>query len=250
MFGLKIRLVLIYILVLFLFSCKESKPPELHIFCGTTMADAMTKLADEFQKENKCSVEIIKGGTGNLLETIRLNKSGDLFLPGSDSYILQNKENEFLDTVCLGFNMASIMVQKGNPCKIASIEDLYNSKFRVVLSNENSGSIGKESEKILSKYGIYDKVIENAYKLTTDSKDLTRMLIKNEADIALNWSAIAQWGDNNYYLDIIKIEDKYCKKRPLILCRLKYSKNTELSKKFIEFSASEKGKMIFKEFGF
>ena len=248
---MKPKIIILIILTLLIFStCSEEKKEHLLIYCGITMIQPMNEIAKEFEENNNCSIEIIKGGTGNLFNTFEMNKSGDLFLPGSTRYYKDKYKSFFSDTVTLGYNEACLMVRKGNPLNISSLEDLQNPEYRVVISNPQSGSIGKECKKILMKYGTFNEVLENVYKLTSDSKDLTKMILTDEADVAVNWSAICSWGTNSQYIEKINIDSQYSKKTPLTISLLKYSQNKKLSKQFIQFAASEEGRSIFNKYGF
>ena len=74
-------------LLLFLTACSNNtEKARLTIYCGITMTKPISEIANIFQKENNCEIDIIKGGSGNLLKSIELDKSGDIFLPGSNSY--------------------------------------------------------------------------------------------------------------------------------------------------------------------
>lgn len=232
---------------------KETEKPEILIYCGITMIKPMTELKEIFEKQEHCNITITKGGSGNLMNAFLDSKVGDLYLPGSDSYfvsIFKDYPGVITDSVFVGYNKAAIMVQKGNPKNIGS--DLMNftkKEYAVVIGNPSSGSIGKETYKILQKRGIFDQVEANALKLTTDSKDLIKVLRENQADLVINWYATATWESNAEYVDVIPIDSKYAEKNRLVLGLLKYSKNKEIAKKFMSMAASEKGHEIFRKYG-
>ncbi len=133
---------------------------ELLIYCGITMIKPVSEIAGIIEKEEDCTVIITKGGSGNLLKSIKINNVGDLFLPGAESYIRTClKEGLVSETVHVGYNKASLMVQKGNPKTIGSdLDNLLNPEYYVIIGNPESGSIGKETEKILKKKGIFEEV--------------------------------------------------------------------------------------------
>ena len=75
-----------------------------------------------------------------------------------------------------------MMVRKYNPKGItADLGNLTSADYYVVLCNPNSGSIGKETKRILQKRGIFAAAQDNARKLTTDSKALVQVL-RSDAD--------------------------------------------------------------------
>ncbi len=227
------------------------KKPELLVYCGITMIAPMAEIAAIIEKQENCKITITKGGSGNLLKSIKANKMGDLYLPGSDSYIkICQEEGLVTDAVFVGYNKAAIMVQEGNPKNItADLDNLTSKDYYVVIGNPKSGSIGRETKKILDAKGIFDAVINNSRKLTTDSKDLALVLKNQEADIVINWYAACTWPEYKDYVDALPIDEQYATKKKLTIGLLTYSKYPEIARKIMAFAASEQGKDLFNKFG-
>lgn len=224
---------------------------ELLIYCGITMIRPMSEIARVIEKQEDCKIIITKGGSGNLLKSIKTNNVGDLYLPGSDSYIKTClKEGLVSETAFVGYNKAAIMVQKGNPKGIsADLNNLADKNYYVVIGNPNSGSIGKETKKILVRKGIFEKVINNARHLTTDSKDLVAVLKNKEADLVINWYATATWPENEPFVDVLPIDKEYCTKKNLVIGLLNTSKYPEIARNFMKYASSEEGINLFKKYG-
>lgn len=224
---------------------------QLLIYCGITMIQPMTEIARVIEQQEGCEIIITKGGSGNLLRAIKVNKLGDLYLPGSDSYIKTCQEEGLVnDTVHVGHNKAAIMVQKGNPKGITNdLGNLTSPDYYVVIGNPNSGSIGRETRKILERAGIFDQVSRNAGQLTTDSKDLVNVLRNKEADLVINWYATSTWPDNEPYVDVLSIDEQYASKKKLVLGLLTFSKHPDIARKFMAYAASEKGRALFEQYG-
>lgn len=64
--------------------------PNLIFYCGITMIPPMQKIAKEFEQKNNCAIKIVQGRSEDLYDSLKLSKKGDLYLPGSDSYIKGN----------------------------------------------------------------------------------------------------------------------------------------------------------------
>jgi len=231
---------------------KQKEKPELLVYCGITMINPMQEVAEYVEKEKCCIIRITKGGSGNLLNAIKINKTGDLYLPGSYSYILQGKEAGIIDTSQLvGYNMAAIVVPKGNPLNISNDPIVFaDNKYKTIFADPNSGSIGRMAATIFEKRGIKDEALYNAMRLSTDSKDITKAIINGEADIGINWIATTQWKENRDKLDGIIIDEKYAPVKKLVLSRLIYSKHPEIAGFFIETAAGPIGELIFSNYGF
>jgi molybdate transport system substrate-binding protein len=229
----------------------NSEEKELLIYCGITMIAPMSEIAEIIEAQENCKVIITKGGSGNLLDSIRTNKVGDLYLPGSDSYIETClTEGIVSETAFVGYNKAAIFVQKGNPKNItADLDNMTNKDYYVVIGNPESGSIGSETQKILEKKGIYAEVQLNAREMTTDSKRLITVLKDKEADLVINWFATSVWDENSEYVDVLPIDEKYATKNKLVIGLLKTSNYPDIAKKFIEYASSEEGEKIFDKYG-
>ena len=166
LFTSGVRGVIVILLILLFFSCALwgcKSPPqegaskkELLIYCGTTMAPAVRELADLFEQRESCVVKIIKDGSGNLYRSIRINQVGDLYLPGSESYMEKcQAEGLIAETQPVGFNRAVFIVAKGNPLAInTDLNNFVNGQYRTVLGSTESGSIGRETRIIFDIEGI------------------------------------------------------------------------------------------------
>jgi molybdate transport system substrate-binding protein len=249
-----ISVAVIFSITLSLASCfpeEQKSQKNLLIYCGITMIRPMAEIAKIFEKKHDCKVVITKGGSGNLLKSIKTNMVGDLYLPGSETYIKEAVSSGLVaETAHVGFNKAAMMTLKGNPLNIPEdLSSLANSSYYVVIGNPKSGSIGRETKNILKKYGNFDQVIKNARQMTTDSKDLIRVIKDKEADLVINWFATSTWPENKDFVDVLPIDEKYAAKKKLVLGVLTVSKHHDLAKEFLDFAASDAGRKIFNKFG-
>ena len=224
---------------------------ELLVYCGITMIKPMAEIATVFEKHEDIKISIIKGGSGNLLRSIRFNRLGDLYLPGSESYIRQAKaEGLISSSVHVGYNKAAMMVREGNPKGIQpSLNALKSPDYYIVIGNPDSGSIGKETKKILTSADIFEDVMRNAGELTTDSKRLVEVLRNGEADLVINWYAAATWPENSDLIDALPIDERYADKKRLVLGLLSTTKYPGIAKKFMDYAASDEGRRIFDRYG-
>ena len=126
---------------------------------------------------------------------------------------------------------------------------LKNPDLYVVIGNPNSGSIGKETKKILTAADIFGEVMDNAKELTTDSKRLVSVLKKDEADLVINWYATSTWEENALFIDAISIDENLAKKKRLMLGLLITSKYPDIAAKFMDYAVSTEGQKIFDRYG-
>ena len=253
------KLLGILILLLFcclLFACEKQSLPvdtskkELLIYCGTTMAPTIRQLADMFEQNEHCTVKIIRGGSGNLYRSIKINQVGDLYLPGSESYIEKLRaEGVIVASQPIGVNRAVLLVAKGNPLNIsADLNNFINGKYRTILGTSESGSIGRETRFIFSVEGIYQEAITQAILLATDSKDIEQAMGANQADLAINWSAATLNARDNQ-IDILRLDDAIAPPHTLSLGLLKTSYHPALARRFMAWINSKEGQVILSRYG-
>lgn len=225
---------------------------ELLFYIGITMVKPINELVENFEKTNDCKIKILQGGSQDLYDSIKSSQVGDLYLPGTLSY--RDKylsEGLLLDGKFVGFNKLSLVIKKGNPKNVkASLEELTNEDYKVVLGNDQSSSVGKASKKVLLEADLYKKAILNSIFLASDSRNLIEAIKSNDADLVLNWHATTFWDNNENFVEAIELDDKSSAKSKLVLNLLKTSQNPDLTKKFMEYAASEEGRMVFKKYGF
>ena len=243
--------------VLFLGGCKspsldDVNKKELLIYCGTTMLQAVREIADIFEQRENCIVKIINDGSGNLYRSIHINQVGDLYLPGSESYIEKCRtEGTVVEFKPVGFNRAVLLVAKGNPLNIsANLNNFINGKYRTVLGIPESGSIGRETRNILKTAGLYTKAVEQAIFLVTDSRDIEKVIREKRADLTINWYAATLQKDNRAVVDVLSLDNSVAFPHALILGMLKTTHHPELARRYMALAGSAEGKTIFSRYGF
>ncbi len=231
----------------------EAKPQkELLIYCGITMANPMKEIAKVIEKEQNVKIIINQGGSQDLYKSLAASRKGDLYLPGSASYRERNLAEGLLgDFVHVGFNQASLVVKRGNPMKVEpALEQLQRKDLIVGICNPDSGSIGRETKKILEGHGNYQQVLNNSSYMKTDSRNLNRSIKSGEIDLTLNWRASAFFPENREQLQVIDLDPKLAKPKKLLINLLTFSQHPDVARRFMEYASGPEGQAIFRRFGF
>ncbi|WP_085440551.1 substrate-binding domain-containing protein [Magnetofaba australis] len=229
-----------------------AETPSLLVYCGITMIKPMMEIGRVLESRENVKMVFTQGGSQDLYMSLKKSHEGDLYLPGSASYRQRNMKDGLLgEAVDIGYNQAAIMVQKGNPYNVkADVNELLRDDLSVVICNPESGSIGRETKKILDKAGIYDRVFEQATYLTTASRTLNDAMKKGDADLIINWRATGYFEENKPFLDVIDLPPAVAKPKKLVLSLLTFSRHPDLARKFMTLAASEEGQAIFRKYGF
>jgi len=206
------KIIFLAILSAFLFA-----KDELLFYCGITMVKPMSVIAKIIEKKDNVKIKIIQGGSGDLYDSLSSSKKGDLYLPGSDSYIKKHIKEGFLGyRKYIGYNQIALFVQLNNPKHIKSLQDLTRDDLSIALGNPETCSMGKATQKVLKKYGGEDflnSVEDNIVLYAADSRDFNQMLKNKKIDTGLNWRATAFFPENRGKISVIKIDEKYAPKK-------------------------------------
>ncbi len=231
---------------------QESSQRELLIYCGITMVRPMTEMARLFEQRENIKIAIAQGGSEDLYQSAKTSGLGDLYLPGEPSYRDKHIAEGLLgDFVVVGHNQMALLVKKGNPKNIkGDLNELLRPDVSVMIGNAESGSVGQETKKILESIGHYQKVVDKAISLASDSRSLNASMRKAEADVAMNWRATGFFQDNAELLDVVDLDPTLAKPQDLMLTLLTFSKNQDLARRFMQFASSAEGKAIFRKHGF
>lgn len=254
------KLYIFIIIFMFILSCDPYENPltknapkrEILIYSGITMSDAIFELKDIYEKETGCRASVIYGASGYLKSVIEVNRVGDIFFPGYSTYLeSMMKEKVISRVIDVGYNKLCFFVEKHNPLMLnGSLDQLKEKNLRVMIGSREAGAVGKETEDLLRKHGMYEDVVLNIRSFTADSKGLSEAIRDKNADIVINWRATGFFKKNQPYMDPVEIDSDYVRKVPIAMGLLKYSVDVECAERFLDLAASETGKKIFNKYGF
>jgi len=232
---------------------KAQEQPELLFYVGITMVKPMTELATRFERKEGVKIKILQGGSEDLYQSAKNSKAGDVYMPGSLSYRTKYLSEGVMenDAVFVGYNRAALMVSKGNPKGVdANLNVLLDVRYKTVLCNPESGSIGNQTKKILTSAGIYTEAMAKAVYLTTDSRNLIKAIKEKDADVILNWRATAFWEGNKEIVDVLDLPEAVAPKNILVLTLLKSSRHPDIVRQFMAYARSQEGREVFHAYGF
>ena len=223
----------------------------IKLACDNELKYPLTKVAKEFKKQSGVDVEIIADSENYLMKKIKNNNSQnyDLFVPSTFNLISSNKAL-FTSQKLIGYNKPVIVVKKGNPKNVKTLDDFEKGDVTVVLAKPAVSSIGKTSQEILTKYkntsfakAIYQKAIQ-----VPTTFEINKYINKNLADASINWKTTVYQDGNQKTLSFIDIP-YIAPKQKLVLVELKKAPHPKLAHQFLNFIAKAKNKMMLKKLG-
>jgi molybdenum ABC transporter molybdate-binding protein len=156
-------MALLLVALLYSMASEDWRPgvsgPALVVYCAAGLKPAVFPLAQQFEREHGQKVQLMFGGSGTLLSNIQVARRGDLYIAADQSYIDLAAEKELIvEALPLAWQRPVILVAKGNPKNVRSLEDLQRSDVRLALGNPGAASIGRQTEKLLTHAGIWEQV--------------------------------------------------------------------------------------------
>lgn len=163
----------------------------LVMYCAAGIKPPVAAAAAQFAEEEfGIPVHLQYGGSGTLLSNLQVAKKGDLYLAADTSYIEIAREKGLLDEAISVARMHPvIMVKKGNPKKIQSIDDLLKADVTFALANPDAASIGKLTKKKLTEAGKWDAVSRSARVFKPTVSEISSDVLLGAVDAAIVWDA-------------------------------------------------------------
>jgi molybdate transport system substrate-binding protein len=221
---------------------------DLQILCGGSFQPPMEKLAGMYQDETGQKVELVYGQSEDHLPRVKQHAAGDLFV-SHDPYMQYTTDaGAMLRWVPVGFVAPVLVVKKGNPEGVKSIEDLAKPGLRVVLTDPKYSTCGEMVFKLLEKKGIKDEVLANVGNaLVRSHGDVATQIKVGSRDAGIMWNGVAHnWLDA---IEIVPTPYEYDEETRVGVMGLSYSKNKDKVEQFLKFT-DEHGKDVFAEFGY
>lgn len=143
------RLLATAITLASLAACKPGAPSSsskapLLVHCAASLKAPVEAIARDYEKEEGVTVRLQFGASQTLLAGVEVSKTGDLYLPADDSYLVPAKEKQLVTTtIPIATQTAVLVVKKGNAKAVKSLADLQRAEVRLAIANPDAAAIGK-----------------------------------------------------------------------------------------------------------
>lgn len=221
----------------------------LFAYVGTGIKGPVSELCSLYEARTGTKIEMTFNNSGSLVGQLKLNKSGDLFMPGSLSFVEAAAKDGFIAATSkpMGYHVPVIVVPKGNPARIAGVADLGRSGVRLVMPDRKATALGKSAAVIFQKAGIAAGADVNTVASMESPQKVVAALILGQGD-----AGIADYGSaagNADKLDFIDIDPSLNIIDDLPCAVLSCGSNRDEAMKFLAFAEAE-GPAIFAKHGF
>ena len=218
---------------------------QLNIYCGAGMTDPFTEIADAFEKQTGCKMNVTFANAAQIQTQIKETKEGDFFIAGSKEE-LKPVEDSVKESTDLVKHIPVIAVPSANPKNIAGLNDLANADM-LLIGDPESTPIGKIAKKALTDAGIWEDLQQKgAISTTTTAPQIATALAKGEGDAGIVWKENVK-ADGAKIVDT-KDLDGYVKVVPAAL--LTSVSDEAAAKEFQSYLKTSDAQDIWKKYGY
>lgn len=235
----------------------------LYVFAAASMTETLTKIANEYQKENN-NINILFNfdSSGTLKTQIEEGAECDVFISAAPKQMnqldsgLENETGLNLIDKSTRFNLlenkVALAVADKNEKQIDSfntlVEKLKSKDVFLAIGNIDV-PVGQYTKKIFDYFKLDEEQLANEGLLTygTNVKEVTSQIVESVVDCGI----IYQTDAFSANLKVVDTATKdMCGQVIYPAAVLKASKNIEEGKKFLDYLKSDTSKKIFEEVGF
>jgi len=225
-----------------------SEAYQLRVYSAGAVAPPLRDAIDFFEHKFGIRCDLTVGKPSNLLAAIAVSKQGDVISCGAE-YVLDESEDQGLvvkgSRRSLGFRRSVIIVPLGNPARIASLNDLCREGVRIGIAVD--GCLKGVWDDIASKAGLTDQIRRNITHHADACGSLMGLIHSDKVDAIFGWNAFqGVWPDT---CEVIELPSDLQVFRSTVIAMISYTKNAELSHKFIDFLTSDEVKKIYSSYG-
>jgi molybdate transport system substrate-binding protein len=245
--------VIVAVAVVMFSGCgKEAEDKVVKAFCGAASKPAIEECSEAFEKQTGIRVEAQFGGSGIMLSRMKMSKMGDLFISGSPDYMINAERDEVIvpgSVKILAYMVPAIVVRKGNPKDIRSLEDLAKPGMRVAIGNPEAVCAGLYALEILEHTGLLSPVANNIVVHAESCAKIVALITMDRVDAVLGWRAFANWNPDETEAVMLSA-DEIPRLAYVPAGIFTYAENPELAQRFIDFLTSPDGQRIFTKWGY
>lgn len=218
----------------------------LTVFAASSLADAFTELAEDFESRNPgADVRLNVAGSSSLAAQIRDGAPADVFASADVETMARIVADGRVegDPVVFATNAAAIIVEKGNPLGITGLADLARPGL-VVITCAPEVPCGRYAGTVLDNAGVTVRLSS----LEESVRAVVTKVTLGEADAGIVYvTDVVAAGDSAEGVDIpadVNVTAEY----PVAV--LRDATNTTAARLFLEFITSATGRAILASHGF
>jgi molybdate transport system substrate-binding protein len=221
--------------------------PEISLFAGSMLRPAIEDNITEFEKREGVRVNRVYNGCGILVAQLKSGQRPDAYF-ACDREFMNQVPDLFPTPIDVSENELVILVQKGNPQKIADLNDLARKGLRVGIGHEKQCAMGWLTQNTLKEGGVQKEVMENVTVQTPTGDMLVNQIRTGSLDAAVVYLSNAAGAGEE--LDAIRIHGIECSIATQPFAVSKETRYPQLTERLFERLCSAESRESFEAEGF
>ncbi len=226
----------------------------LKVYAGMTVRPPITELAKQYESRTGVHVDVVADVPENLIPQMAKSKSGDVYIPGSVAMMKAGAKQGLVaadagDTIA--YLAPAIIVAKGNPKHVRSLNDLAAPGVRVALKASEAGPeepcLGAIAANMLKTARLTDKVKPNTVSVA-DCNQLASAVRQGKADATIAWTFFAVRFPNE--LEAVSLPADVAPPRPIPAAVTTFASDPKAARAFIDFLRSPAAQQVFAKQGY
>lgn len=245
-------------ILIFLTLCVFGYSANINIAAAANVTYAFKELESQFKKENPdTSINVTLGASGNLVAQIQNGAPFDVFMAANMKFAQKLYDENLAVTkpVIYAQGALALLTLRTNVTDLSKgLEALKSENVKLIaIANPKTAPYGEASVETLKKLGIYEIIKSKIIEAKSIGETLTQTLTATDAGFVAA-SALHEEGLKKYNLkenvNYILVDQKLYSPINQGIVITKHGKDNMDAKKFYDFVLSEKGKAIFKAYGY
>jgi molybdate transport system substrate-binding protein len=224
------------------------KKETLTIYSAGAVASPLMDAAEIFQHDYNVICDVQAGKPEELLEKAKMLQKGDVFSAGAEWVFDDSEELGMVikgSRKSLGYRRSVIIIPLGNPAKITSLKDLCRKDVKIGIAID--GCLKGVWDDIASKARLTDQIRKNITRHADACGSLMGLIHSGKVDAIFGWNAFQGIWPNT--CEAIELPVNLQVLRSTAVGILSYTKNKELSAKFIDYLTSPMIRKIYEGYG-
>jgi molybdate transport system substrate-binding protein len=220
----------------------------LRLYAGAGLQEAVQALVRAFENETGIAVDVDYAGSGVLISRAKGDPQADLFMPGDAWYVerLAELTDNVAERAQVSYFVPTIIVAKGNPKNVRTLQDLARPDLRVALGNPQACQIGRLCVEMLANVGLDSTTLHAKESLTVNELGLWVQM--RDVDAAIVWDAVA--AGIREEVDMVEIPEEVNRISTVVCARLRSAPHPNEAQRFLQFLTGPAGQRLLREHGY
>lgn len=160
----------------------------IDVLCAVVAYPRVQAAAVAYGRAHGVQIVVQAGGSGALVNQLRISGVGDVFIPAAASY-LDDVQVLVATRQTLGCLQPVLGVPAGNPLGVSSLRDAVERRLRVGFANPETAAIGRIARGALQARGDWDQILPGITVMKPTVGDIAADLQIGAVDVAVVWDA-------------------------------------------------------------